>query len=337
MGWRRQFDLVLASRTPAINNRATLEKMIAASRRACCMITHVEMRHSVRDQLKSLLDWDEQKARIARSFFCAFNMLFLMGFYPEVEYFDRAWESETTFEDAELMHLNYFTSMCSESSTAATSITPSQSKIFSERAIRFKKLAYLRIVHIQIKKQFHESAALSLDVHGVQIGMQQICQPLHAHEPHVGCGALYPAEGAARDKIHPARLHRRQGRPLGVRTYAAHKIGVEYQHHIRIVGHDLFKRDLELGVFRAWRAHVHTVRACGFKHLRTLGILTDRGKPVGFQRHIHARAPIRGQIFHGCRHPVQRCVSIGRKALPALFAIIQPPHCQKTGRHILHA
>ena len=38
-------------------------------------------------------------------------MLFLMGFYPEVEYFDRAWESETTFEDAELMHLNYFTSM----------------------------------------------------------------------------------------------------------------------------------------------------------------------------------------------------------------------------------
>ena len=111
MGWRRQFDLVLASRTPAINNRATLEKMIAASSRACCMITHVEMRHSVRDQLKSLLDWDEQKARIARSFFCAFNMLFLMGFYPEVEYFDRAWESETTFEDAELMHFNYFSSM----------------------------------------------------------------------------------------------------------------------------------------------------------------------------------------------------------------------------------
>ncbi|MDE8731262.1 hypothetical protein PZH39_16365, partial [Desulfovibrio desulfuricans] len=98
MGWRIQFDLVLASRTPAINNRATLEKMIAASSSACCMITHVEMRHSVRDQLKSLLEWEEQKARIARCFFCAFYMLFLMGFYPEVEYFDRAWESEKTFE-----------------------------------------------------------------------------------------------------------------------------------------------------------------------------------------------------------------------------------------------
>ncbi len=111
MGWRKRFQLVLASRTPAINNRATLEKMIAASSHACCMITHVEMRHSVRDQLKTLLQWDEQKARITRSFFCVFNMLFLMGFYPEVEYFDRAWESETTFEDAELMHLNYFSSM----------------------------------------------------------------------------------------------------------------------------------------------------------------------------------------------------------------------------------
>ena len=48
---------------------------------------------------------------MARSFFCAFNMLFLMGYYPEVEYFDRAWESEATVEDAELMHLNYFSSM----------------------------------------------------------------------------------------------------------------------------------------------------------------------------------------------------------------------------------
>ena len=111
LGWRGQFKLVLASRTPAVNNRTTLEKMMAASCHACCMITHVEMRHSVRDQLKELLQWDEQKARMARSFFCAFNMLFLMGYYPEVEYFDRAWESEATVEDAELMHLNYFSSM----------------------------------------------------------------------------------------------------------------------------------------------------------------------------------------------------------------------------------
>ena len=111
LGWRGQFELVLASRTPAVNNLATLQKMIAASSSACCMITHVQMRHSVRDQLKGLLPWNEQKERMARSFFCAFNMLFLMGYYPEVEYFDRAWESEATVEDAELMHLNYFSSM----------------------------------------------------------------------------------------------------------------------------------------------------------------------------------------------------------------------------------
>lgn len=108
LGWRKGFKLVVASRTPAVNDRASLEKMIDASRDFCCMVTHVNTRHSVRDQLIPLLNWDEQKARITRSFFCAFNMLFLMGYYPEVEYFDRSWESKATLEEAELMHLNFF-------------------------------------------------------------------------------------------------------------------------------------------------------------------------------------------------------------------------------------
>ena len=89
-----------------------------------------------------MLTWDEQKARIARSFFCAFNMLFLMGFYPEVEYFDRAWESETTFEDAELMHLNYFTSMeesaCSKGANrfgSCTSAKPMPVSVTSKRSL----------------------------------------------------------------------------------------------------------------------------------------------------------------------------------------------------------
>ena len=69
LGWRGQFKLVLASRTPAVNNRATLEKMMAASTHACCMITHVEMRHSVRDQLKNYSSGMSKKPAWPAAFF----------------------------------------------------------------------------------------------------------------------------------------------------------------------------------------------------------------------------------------------------------------------------
>ncbi|MEG6501810.1 MULTISPECIES: class I SAM-dependent DNA methyltransferase [unclassified Desulfovibrio] len=111
LGWRKKFQLVLASRTPAVNDRAALEKMIAASCGYCCMISQVDTRHSVRDRLKALVDWDAHKERISRSFYCAFNLLWLMGHYPEVEYMDRAWESDSSLEEAELMYLRFFESM----------------------------------------------------------------------------------------------------------------------------------------------------------------------------------------------------------------------------------
>ncbi|OXS28214.1 MAG: hypothetical protein BCS36_00535 [Desulfovibrio sp. MES5] len=111
LGWRNRFQLVLASRTPAVNDKAALEKMIAASCGSCCIISQVDTRHSVRDQLKQFVDWDAHKERISRSFYCAFNILWLMGYYPEVEYIDRAWESDSSLEEAELMYLRFFESM----------------------------------------------------------------------------------------------------------------------------------------------------------------------------------------------------------------------------------
>ena len=111
LGWRKKFQMVLASRTPAVNGRAALEKMIAASCGCCCMISQVDTRHSVRDRLKTLVDWDAHKERISRSFYCAFNLLWLMGYYPEVEYMDRAWESDSSLEEAEPMYLRFFESL----------------------------------------------------------------------------------------------------------------------------------------------------------------------------------------------------------------------------------
>ncbi|MCL2029770.1 MAG: class I SAM-dependent methyltransferase [Deltaproteobacteria bacterium] len=111
LGWEKKFHLVLASKTPAVNDRAALEKMMTASGGACCFISQVDIQNSIHEQLKPLVDWDEERARVSRSFYCAFNLLWLMGYYPEVEYFDRAWESDSSLEEAVLMYTHYFESI----------------------------------------------------------------------------------------------------------------------------------------------------------------------------------------------------------------------------------
>jgi SAM-dependent methyltransferase len=110
LGWENKFQLVLASKTPAVNDLACLKKMIAASSGYCCVISQVDVRNSVIDQLKPLVNWDEGQARLSRSHLCAFNLLWLLGYYPEVKYYDRAWESDLGLEEAELMYTRYFDS-----------------------------------------------------------------------------------------------------------------------------------------------------------------------------------------------------------------------------------
>ncbi len=108
LDWEKRFDLVLASRTPAISDKAGLDKMIAACKGACLLVTMAESRNSVREKLMPLVGWDEEKARARRPFYCAFNLLWLMGYNPEVTYVDHAWEADYALEDSLLMHRGSF-------------------------------------------------------------------------------------------------------------------------------------------------------------------------------------------------------------------------------------
>lgn len=110
-GWEKAFDLVLAINTPAVNNRAALEKMMVASRRHCCLISKVDTENAVRDGLKRFVEWDEAKARVSRAFFSVFNLLWLLGYYPEVNYITRSWEDDMTLDEALTVHLRYFDSV----------------------------------------------------------------------------------------------------------------------------------------------------------------------------------------------------------------------------------
>jgi len=108
LGWERRFDLVLASRTPAICDRPSLEKMMAAARGSCLIITFADTRSELKDHLSRVLNREGQAMRAGRSFYCAFNLLWLMGYFPEISYLGHGWESELSREDAFLVHSRYF-------------------------------------------------------------------------------------------------------------------------------------------------------------------------------------------------------------------------------------
>ncbi len=108
LGWERKFDLVFASMCPGINSRSTLEKMVKAGKGFCFISTFVERKDSVRDALSSFIDWENAKRDFSKTIYCGFNILWLMGFHPEITYLDTEWENVYTLEKAVSMYTSHF-------------------------------------------------------------------------------------------------------------------------------------------------------------------------------------------------------------------------------------
>ncbi|MDI3480705.1 MAG: hypothetical protein PWQ97_360 [Tepidanaerobacteraceae bacterium] len=98
--WEMRFDLVFASMCPAINSKNSLEKMIRASRGYCFMSTFARREESIRDRLAEELipNWDLKSQ--GKGVYCCFNILWLMGYYPEITYVDSCWENKFSFREA---------------------------------------------------------------------------------------------------------------------------------------------------------------------------------------------------------------------------------------------
>lgn len=110
MGWNKRFGLVFASRTPAVYDRFSLNKMTEASAGFCCLLTQVTGYNSVRRELAPIAGDDRREDMTRRGLYCAFNILWLQGFYPEVEYLERSWDSECSLDEAVLMYTRHFNS-----------------------------------------------------------------------------------------------------------------------------------------------------------------------------------------------------------------------------------
>lgn len=101
LGWEKNFDLVLAIMSPAIHNYDTLEKMCQASNGWCYLTAWVDRKSQVEDALTDMLFPDRKKLPYGGDkIYYAFNILWNMGYCPELSYNQRDWESSYTLEEA---------------------------------------------------------------------------------------------------------------------------------------------------------------------------------------------------------------------------------------------
>ncbi|MDR1085833.1 MAG: class I SAM-dependent methyltransferase [Deltaproteobacteria bacterium] len=109
LGFRDNFYLALASRTPAVHDLKTLQKMNGTIGSGFgAIISSIETKNSLREPFFTDLKFSDQIARSARSVYLQFNMLWLLGYFPELTYFDQKWLAARPVEGAIASQVRYF-------------------------------------------------------------------------------------------------------------------------------------------------------------------------------------------------------------------------------------
>lgn len=89
-GYRKAFDLVFCSMTPAVHSMDSIRKAMEMSRAYCCNITHIYSHNRLRDQImREVFGKEPLVRRSGRWFYSLFNVLFLTGYCPETSYENR--------------------------------------------------------------------------------------------------------------------------------------------------------------------------------------------------------------------------------------------------------
>lgn len=105
VGYEKEFDFVIAAKSPAVYNYETLYKMNFVSRRYCLLLSY----RKYRSQLRELL-WEKLKGeKLKNSAFdivYPFNILYKEGYNPEVRFFS---EEYRVTEEANVIKENFKT------------------------------------------------------------------------------------------------------------------------------------------------------------------------------------------------------------------------------------
>ena len=111
MGWKDKFDLVIAFMAPAVSTPETLFKMMEASRNACAVKGWAAKRnHPFLDAL-----WEKIMGKKLddkpQSLIIKFNLLFSMGFFPELSCDTISWEQKISIKEEIDNKLAFFKSV----------------------------------------------------------------------------------------------------------------------------------------------------------------------------------------------------------------------------------
>jgi len=83
-GWDNAFDVVIAMMTPGINDKDTLQKMMAACRGTCFLAGHLQREDTGRRELWKRLTGGEIPP-VSPDVFHMFHLLYAWGYYPSLE------------------------------------------------------------------------------------------------------------------------------------------------------------------------------------------------------------------------------------------------------------
>jgi len=110
--WKKAFDLVFASMSPGISDFDTLKKMLEASRKICFLSSFVKRTDEIGDEVS---DYIEKKYRVPpkqhEKIYYVFNLLWKMGYTPEVSYMRRSWKDTMTMEEAMSLYRDKMSSL----------------------------------------------------------------------------------------------------------------------------------------------------------------------------------------------------------------------------------
>ncbi len=100
-GLAKQYDLVFASMTAAICDFDTLDKMNQASKKDCCLIFRAERSSSrARQDLWKVFFREEDSGYGGTSIIYPFNLLYSLGYFPDIQFIKSQWVQEDPVEDA---------------------------------------------------------------------------------------------------------------------------------------------------------------------------------------------------------------------------------------------
>ncbi|WP_027398500.1 class I SAM-dependent methyltransferase [Anaerovorax odorimutans] len=98
--FEKNFDIVFAHMTPAINNAYTFEKLIACSKKYCFIAKPTRRKDPILEEIKKIAGLEDYYQNFDESITYAFDMVWQLGYCPYFFYRDEVWESEKTLEEA---------------------------------------------------------------------------------------------------------------------------------------------------------------------------------------------------------------------------------------------